>query len=144
MRPFPRLPSKLLSPIAAAVMAVTAAMPALAQEGDAQAVIDSQIKAFRSGAHDQAFSYATPGLRSMFGSTDNFTAMVKRGYMPIYGAREWRFGRVKSDGSKLLQEVLLTGPEGRSWVALYTMVRGEDGAWKIGGVRIVPGSELST
>ena len=128
----------------AAFIAVAPFGAAQAQAPEAQAVIDSQIKAFRQGAHEQAFSYATPALRRMFGSTDNFTAMVKRGYMPIYGAQTWRFGRNKAQGSQLLQEVMLTGPKGRSWVALYTMVQGPDGEWRIGGVRIVPGTDVST
>ena len=114
------------------------------QAPQAQAVIDQQIKAFRQGAHDQAFSYAAPTLQQIFRTTDNFTAMVKRGYMPIYGARAWRFGRAKAQGRRLFQEVMLTGPNGRSWVALYTMVKGPDGEWRIGGVRIVPGNDVAT
>lgn len=129
---------------AAVLVSWFAILPAGAQAPDAQAVIDAQIKAFRQGAHERAFSYATPSLRKLFGTTDNFTAMVKRGYMPIYGAQSWRFGRAKSQDGRVLQEVLLTGPNGKSWVALYTMVQGADGEWRIGGVRMVPGSELST
>ena len=117
---------------------------ASAQAPEAQSIIEQQIQAFRAGAHERAFSYASPGIQRMFRSTDNFTAMVKRGYQPIYGAREWRFGRSKAEGRRLLQEVMLTGPDGRSWVALYTMVQDADGKWRIGGVRIVPGNDLST
>ena len=133
-----------LAPLCLSLLLWSIAPLAQAQSTDAQGVIDAQIKAFRSGSHEQAFSHAAPTLRRMFGGTDNFIAMVKRGYMPIYGARNWRFGRTKEQGGRTFQEVLLTGPDGRSWVALYTMIQGSDGVWKIAGVRIVPGNDLAT
>lgn len=134
-----------IATLLAATFMLSASHIAQAQEAPgAQTVIERQIKAFRQGAHEQAFSYATPALQRMFRNPDNFIGMVKRGYMPIYGARDWRFGRNKAQGGRLLQEVMLTGPNGRSWVALYTMVQGSDGEWRIAGVRIVPGNDLAT
>ena len=111
--------------------------------GGAQEVISAQIDAFKAGEHERAFGYAAPGIRRMFGSTSRFIGIVKSGYMPIYGARSWTYGRSRRDGTRLFQEVLLTGPSGRQWVALYTMDEGS-GVWKIAGVRIVPGSGRTT
>ena len=107
-----------------------------AESSAAQVVIDSQITAFRNGDHAQAFSYAAPGLQRMMRSQDNFIAMVKQGYGAIYGARNWSFGRSRSDGGTLYQEVLLTGPDGNGWTALYTLRQEPDGSWRIHGVQM--------
>ena len=131
--------------LSAAVFTLLATLPLQANEaGLAQAVIGGQIDSFKAQRHGEAFSNAAPGIRLMFRNETNFIRMVKKGYMPIYGARDYRFGRTRVDGATLYQEVLLTGPNGRSWVALYTMARAKDGSWKIAGVRLVPGNEQST
>ncbi|MEM9733918.1 MAG: DUF4864 domain-containing protein [Pseudomonadota bacterium] len=110
-----------------------------------QMVIDNQITAFRTQKHDQAFSYAAPRLQRIFGSTERFIGMVKNGYGAIYGARNWNFGRSRQNGSsEVWQEVRLTGPQGRDWVALYTMRQMPDGTWRIAGVQIKKAEELST
>ena len=130
--------------LTAALVAAVSPAATADETGSAQAVIGGQIDSFKAERHGEAFSYATPGLRMMFRNEANFIRMVKKGYMPIYGARDYRFGRTRVDGATLYQEVLLTGPNGRSWVALYTMARAKDGSWKIAGVRLVPGNEQST
>lgn len=120
--------------------------PVLADDrSDAQSVIGNQIDSFKAKRYGEAFSYAAPGLQLMFRDENNFIRMVQRGYMPIYGAQSYRFGRSRADGANtMFQEVMITGPAGRSWVALYTMKRSKDGSWKIAGVRLVPGNEETT
>jgi len=110
----------------------------------AEGVIDGQISAFRAKDHEKAFSFAAPSIRNMFGNTDRFIGMVKNGYGAIYGARNWSFGRGQSAGGMLVQEVLLVGPQGKNWVALYTLRQQEDGSWRIGGVQLKPASAQST
>ena len=132
--------------IAAILLGLAFAVPAIADDSEAvQGVIGSQIDSFRTGEHAEAFSHAAAGIQLMFRNQQNFVQMVQKGYAPIYGAQDYRFGRSKAgpDGT-MFQEVLLTGPKGRSWVALYTMKRDEDGVWKIAGVRLVPGNEVAT
>lgn len=118
--------------------------PAAADSGKAQQVIDSQINAFRSGQHEEAFSYASPNLRKFFGSTERFIEMVRGGYGAIYGARNWSFGRSRLDERTLYQEVLLTGPKGGNWVALYSLQQQADGSWKITAVHMRKAQAQST
>ena len=116
---------------------VLIAAPAHADDGAAsQRVIADQIDAFKSGDHERAFSHAAPGIRSAFGSPDNFVGMVKRGYMPVFDPQQFSFGRYSERGGTLYQEVLVTGPQGKEWVALYTLRRHPDGSLRITGVRI--------
>lgn len=129
----------------AAALAFAGLGPVIADEiATAQSVIGGQIDSFRAKRHGEAFSYAAPGLQLMFRNEANFIRMVKKGYMPIYGAQDYRFGRSRERGGTLYQEVMLTGPNGRSWVALYTLSRDKDGNWKISGVKLVPGNEQTT
>lgn len=109
-----------------------------------QSVIDGQIAAFRSGDHDTAFSYAAPSIKQIFGDTDSFIGMVKSGYGAIYGARNWSYGRGESKGDVLVQEVLITGPKGRDWVALYTLRKQPDGSWRIAAVQMKQAAVRST
>lgn len=124
-------------------LAQTAEAPVELRNG-AQAVIDSQMNAFRAQDHNKAFSHAAPTLQKMFGSTDRFIGMVKQGYGAIYRAKNWSFGRSGMQGETLYQEVLISGPNGGDWLALYTLRKGEDGTWRIHGVQMKQGSAQST
>ncbi len=110
----------------------------------AQAVIDSQISAFRTQDHAKAFSHAAPSLQKIFGSTDRFIGMVKKGYGAIYKARNWEFGRSGMQSDTLYQEVNIIGPNSKNWSALYTMKKGADGVWRIHGVQMREGNAQST
>lgn len=115
-----------------------------AMRGQAQSIIDGQFQAFRSRNHEKAFGYAAPTLQKMFGNTDRFIGMVKNGYGAIYDARRWSFGRSRMKDGDIYQEVLVSGPNGKDWMALYTVRKQKDGSWKIGGVRLVPAGTLGT
>ncbi|MEP0945194.1 MAG: DUF4864 domain-containing protein [Rhizobiaceae bacterium] len=140
-------------PLVGALMLGSLVMDAYAQSGPklppqlqktAESIIGGQISAFKAGDHDAAYGYAAPSIRQIFGSTDRFIGMVKKGYGPIYGARNWSFGRGEARGDALIQEVLLIGPQGRDWVALYTLRKQPDGTWRIAGVQMKPAELQST
>ncbi len=114
------------------------------QSAKAQAVIDSQISAFKARNHDKAFSHAAPNLQQVFGSSERFITMVKRGYGALYGATNWSFGRSKVEAGLLYQEVLFTGPLGKEWVALYALKQASDKSWRIHGVQMLEGKAQAT
>jgi len=126
-------------------VSVLAEQPKIAaNSGPAQKAIDGQLNAFKAKDHASAFSFAAPTIKQMFGSSDRFIGMVKGGYAPIYGAQSWSFGRSREAGGAVNQEVLLVGPAGRDWVALYTLRQQPDGTWKIAGVQMKPAESRST
>lgn len=110
----------------------------------AQSVISGQINAFKARDHERAFSYAAPSLQGIFKTTDRFIGMVKGGYGAIYGARGWSYGRNRLVSDKLYQEVIVTGPAGGDWLALYTLTKQADGTWKISGVQLKKAPTSST
>jgi hypothetical protein len=97
-----------------------------------RAIITSQLEAFKRDDGREAFSFASPTIQGMFGSAENFMAMVERGYPPVFRARAYEFlNTVEIDG-KTYQRVRITGADGDIVVAQYEMVE-VDGAWRING-----------
>ncbi len=121
---------------------ISTATPAWSGEPDikaAQGAIASQIEAFKAGENDKAFSYAAPSIAMMFPTVDAFMTMVEGGYKPVQKPQQFSFGRARELGSQqIMQEVLVTGPDGKDYMAVYQLLRQRDGSWKISGVSLAP------
>ena len=73
----------------------------------------------------------------MFPSVDAFMNMVTRGYKPVWKPQKHEFGKsVEIDDRQILQQVLVIGPDGKNYEAVYTLKLQDDGACKITGVRL--------
>jgi hypothetical protein len=96
-------------------------------------IIKDQMSAFASGDAKQAFSFATSSLQQRFQTPEFFMEMVRQGYQPVYRPQSVTFGRSKMTELGPTQEVFVTGPNGKSWVALYSFEQQEDGSWRISG-----------
>ena len=110
-----------------------------------QTIIQSQITAFLNDDAKAAYSFASPTIRGKFATEDAFFDMVKKGYAPVYRPGNFAFGRSKVTGDMVVQEVLISGPDGKDWTALYQVVKQPDGSYKINGVHMVraaPGPEI--
>jgi len=101
-------------------------------------VIEGQIRAFLNDDAGAAYAFASPTLREKFPTKDAFFDMVKRGYAPVYRPGNFAFGRAKVEGDTVVQEVLISGRDGKDWTALYQLVRQPDGSYRINGVHMVP------
>lgn len=101
-------------------------------------VITEQIEAFKAGDGAKAYSYAAPSIKQVFTTVDIFMNMVQSGYMPLYKPESYVFGRNAMISGQVHQEVIVTDPQGKQWQAVYTLVRQEDGSWKVTGVKLDP------
>ncbi len=110
--------------------------PDAAARAEIMSVIESQVAAFRRDDAVSAFSFASPTIRAQFGDADTFLAMVAAQYRPVYRPRRLEFLDLKSVDGRLVQRVLVMGPEGEFVMALYPMVR-VDGRWRINGCFLV-------
>jgi hypothetical protein len=110
----------------------------------AQSIIQNQIEAFLNDDAETAYSFASPQIRGKFPDKTIFFDMVKRGYAPVYRPGNFAFGRNRVEGDTIVQEVLISGPDGKDWTALYFLVRQPDGTYKINGVQMLqaPGPEI--
>ena len=109
---------------------------ALACAGDddvaaGQSVIRSQEEAFGRDDAAAAYTFAAPGIKSLFPSPDIFMSMVRGAYAPVYRHRSFEFGEAKTVDGKILQEVAIIDADGTAWEALYTLEPQPDGSLKI-------------
>jgi hypothetical protein len=125
----------------AATLYLMFAIIALGRAGEpvdtAQIIIRKQIMAFLNDDAAAAYSFASPEIQGKFRNEDLFFEMVKRTYQPVYRPGNFAFGRNKVVGDQVIQEVLITGPDGKDWTAIYQLVKQPDGTYRINGVRIL-------
>ena len=107
-------------------------------------VITSQLDAFSRDAAADAFGFASPGIQSLFGDAAHFMAMVQQAYPPVYRPRSFTFEQVDTVDARIIQRVLLIGPDGAPALAFYTMEREPDGTWRIDGCTLTRPKGLST
>ena len=134
--------------IALAFVSAIFAAPALADEAGTQAAqssIEAQLKAFIADDNATAYSYAAPNVKKVFPTLDVFMGMVTGGYKPVQKPQSYSFGRTEwMSSTKVAQEVLLVGPDGKDYVALYTLELQPDGVYRITGVSLRASNSLST
>jgi hypothetical protein len=110
----------------------------------AQETIDAQIKAFLADDGALAYSYAAPGIRQLFPSVEIFMGMVESGYMPVRRPQDYSFGKSEEAGGVVLQQVMIVGPDGRDYEALYTLEVQPDGVWRITSVSLRRSGAIGT
>lgn len=111
----------------------------------AQSVIRAQIKAFTEDDAEAAYSFASPEIQAKFPDKRLFLDMVKRSYQHLYRPSRFAFGRAKVVGDEVVQEVLISGSDGKDWTAIYSLIRDADNNYRVSGVMMVqtaPGPEL--
>ena len=117
---------------------------AYAQEApDVQSIITGQLDAI---AHDDAataYSFAAPSIRERFGGADEFMAMVKLAYPPVYRHRSVQFGKQARDGEEIQQGVVFVDADNDVWTGVYTLGRQSDGGRKITGCVIIRSTDTS-
>lgn len=96
-------------------------------------VIEDQIAAFRRDDASAAFGFASPNIQSMFGTPENFIAMVRQGYPPVYRPQAVTFSEIVRDADGPVQLVDIVGPSGEAVTAAYEMLQLPDGSWRING-----------
>ncbi len=111
----------------------------------AQSTIDSQLKAFLADDGIAAYSYAAPNIQHLFPTADAFMGMVTKGYAPVRKSRSYAFGKSEQMGpNRVVQQVLVVGPNGKDYEAVYTLELQPDGVWRITGCSLRAANTLST
>ena len=124
------------------VMAALFATSGMAFAGEldvraAQQTVESQLRAFQSNDGTTAYSFAAPGIRRMFPTVDQFMGMVARGYAPIRNPKRFDMGTATemADG-RIMQNVVIVGPDGKTYEAKYVLQLQEDGTYRITAVSL--------
>jgi len=125
----------------AVLFAAVLSLPALAQDEPIQKTIESQIEAFQADDFARAFTYASPTIKQMFGTPENFGAMVKQGYPMVYRPAEVQMMDLRDVAGALWKRVRITDQAGAGWYLDYMMVETAEG-WQINAVQILPAPDL--
>lgn len=124
---------------ASPVMIMAAAQPAAgtdAQHG-IMAVIGDQIRAFQANDLDRAFSFASPTIRTIFGTPANFGLMVRSGYPMVWRPSRVTYLGLRHQNGVPIERIMAIDRAGKAWLLDYRMMR-LDGQWRIDAVWLVP------
>lgn len=128
-----------------ALSTLTAAFAGDAEVKAAQSTIDGQLKAFQAGDGNLAYSFAAPSIKRMFPSAEAFMGMVQTGYQPVFKPQSYTFGEAQEmSGTSIAQRVMIVGPDGKEYEALYQLELQPDGKFRITGVSLRASQSLST
>lgn len=123
----------------AMILAAGFAVPGFAQQTanpDIQATITNQITAFQADDFARAFSFASPNIKRIFGSSDNFGAMVRNGYPMVHRPGSVRMLELHEVAGALWQRVMVTDQAGATHILDYQMIQTPEG-WQINGVQLL-------
>lgn len=125
----------------AVLLAAVLSLAAAAQEEPIRNTIQSQIEAFQADDFARAFTFASPTIKGMFGTPENFGAMVKQGYPMVYRPAEVQMMDLREVAGALWQRVRITDQAGAGWYLDYMMVETAEG-WQINAVQILPAPDV--
>ena len=100
-------------------------------------VIGAQLQAFNDRDMPEAFGYASPMIKRLFGNPLNFGAMVARGYPMVWDNSDVRFLEPRQDGPFFYQRVMMRDENGTLHIIEYKMIRAGE-SWLIDGVQLMP------
>ncbi len=128
------------------VMEVTAIGTAMADEflppePGIEGTIQSQIDAFLADDFATAFTFASPNIQGLFGSSDRFGTMVRNGYPMVWRPEDVQFLELRELQGRLWQKIMVRDQAGKFHVLDYQMIE-TDAGWRINGVQLLPAPEL--
>jgi hypothetical protein len=123
--------------LAGLLTAALLALPAWAQDAPIQNTIQSQLDAFIADDFATAFTFASPTIKGLFGTSDNFGMMVRNGYPMVHRPADVKMLELREVAGNLWQRVMITDQQGRTHMLDYQMIETADG-WQINGVQLLP------
>lgn len=122
-------------------LCLTTPIRAGAQDSAITGVIQSQLDAFLRDDFATAFTFASPGIRSMFQTPERFGLMVRQGYPMVWRPSDVRFLELETINGRLWQKVMITDAAGAVHLLAYQMVETSEG-WQINGVQLLQAPEV--
>ena len=117
------------------------ALPMQAQEAPIQSTIQSQLDAFLVDDYAKAFTFASPMIKGIFGTPNNFGTMVQQGYPMVARHGAVQMLELRSVAGNLWQRVMITDTMGRTHLLDYMMIETAEG-WQINAVQLLPAQDV--
>lgn len=112
------------------------ALPAAAQDAPIRATIEHQLQAFQADDFATAFTFASPNIKAIFGTPENFGRMVSEGYPMVHRPAAVKMLELREVAGGLWQRVMITDQSGRTHLLDYQMIEAENG-WQINAVHLL-------
>ena len=106
----------------------------LPREPDIEATITAQIDAFLVDDFATAFTYASPSIQSIFGTSERFGAMVRNGFPMVHRPDDVRYLQLRDIAGQLWQRVQIQDQRGGTHLLDYQMIQTPAG-WRRAPVR---------
>jgi len=119
------------------VFALAFVKPVAAQDLSVRDTIQSQLRAFSQDDYAQAFEYATPRIKRIFGDPARFRQMVEQGFPMVARQRAFTFKGSQNEGVNAQQDVLIEDMSGTYHLLRYSLIL-LNGVWKISAVERIP------
>lgn len=115
---------------------VLGSLPAVAQERGIEDTITRQLEAFKQDDFGAAFEFASPTIRNIFRTPENFGAMVRQGYPMVWRPGEVTYLEQREIAGAIWQKVQIVDGAGRVHILDYQMIQTPEG-WQINGVQLL-------
>jgi hypothetical protein len=125
---------RVMAALVLALMFVAA--PANAQEQGIEETITQQLEAFKADDFGAAFDFASPNIKNIFRTPENFGAMVRQGYPMVWRPGEVTYLEQREIAGAIWQKVQIVDGAGRVHILDYQMIQTADG-WQINGVQLL-------
>ena len=102
-----------------------------------EGTIRGQIDAFLADDFSRAFDFASPMIQGIFGTPENFGAMVSQGYPMVHRPAAVRMLEQREVSGQVYQRVMVTDQAGATHMLDYQMIQTGEG-WQINGVQLLP------
>ena len=112
------------------------------EKADIQSTISDQLRAFASDNFIEAFTHASPGIKDIFGTVENLSNLVKKGYPMVWRYNNFEFLNLEETPQGYSQIVRITDQNDKLFLLKYFM-KNVAGIWKISGVSIIEASDFS-
>ena len=110
--------------------------PARAQDRGIEQTITQQLEAFKADDVGAAFDYASPNIKNIFRTPENFGAMVRQGYPMVWRPGEVTYLEQREIAGAIWQKVQIVDGAGRVHILDYQMIQTAEG-WQINGVQLL-------
>ncbi len=117
-------------------------VPAAAQDRGIEETIGQQLDAFKADDVGTAFEFASPTIKNIFRTPENFAAMVQQGYPMVWRPAEVTYLEQREIAGAIWQKVRIIDGAGRIHILDYQMIQSSDG-WQINGVQLLREPEVS-
>lgn len=83
-----------------------------------------------------AYDSLTPAIQEYYSNSNAFLTYLQKQLKPLVNVKSFAFTSIEREATDAIQQVVLTGAEGREWIARFHLERQSDGRWAIMGCMV--------